>query len=53
MGGEEPSFFIHHKEIMRDFLRFCQVVIFYTVFLKSVDKVIYHNAWAKGGKDEQ
>jgi len=27
VGGEEPSFFLPHKEIMIDFYQFCQVFI--------------------------
>ncbi len=50
---EQPLLFLPHKEIMKDFSQFCQVVILYTVFLKSMDKVIYNDEWAKGGKDEQ
>ena len=46
LGDEMPSkveitpLDLPHKEIMRDFYQFCQVVILYTVFLKSVNKVI-------------
>ena len=31
VGGEEPSFFLPHKDILIDFLQYCQVVILHII----------------------
>ena len=41
VGREQPFSLIPHKMIMRDFSQFCQAVILYIVFLKSMDKGIF------------
>jgi hypothetical protein len=38
VGREQPLFFLPHKEIMRDFFQFCQVVILHIIVMEPMDK---------------